>query len=329
MKGFLKDLAAALLLGMVLPGIILNGAVQALERMEAVLPEAAAEEIQLEIPEQAAPVTIRLRGSDGTWEETDLDAYLVGVVLAEMPASFEEEALKAQSVAARTYAWKANITGGKHGDGSVCTQSDCCQGYLSQEDYIRKNGSWENLEKVRRAVYATSGQVLTYEGQLIEATYFSCSGGSTEDAQSVWGAELPYLRSVDSPGEEAAAGFWDREVFSYDDFQKELGVTLEGEPEDWFGETTYTEGGGVASLEIGGEAYAGTLLRSKLNLRSTAFSVAVGEQIVITTRGYGHRVGMSQYGADAMAVRGKTYREILAHYYQGTQISMIGELETA
>ena len=329
MKGFLKDLAAALLLGMVLPGIILNGAVQALERMEAVLPEAAAEEIQLEIPEQAAPVTIRLRGSDGTWEETDLDAYLVGVVLAEMPASFEEEALKAQSVAARTYAWKANITGGKHGDGSVCTQSDCCQGYLSQEDYIRKNGIWENLEKVRRAVYATSGQVLTYEGQLIEATYFSCSGGSTEDAQSVWGAELPYLRSVDSPGEEAAAGFWDREVFSYDDFQKELGVTLEGEPEDWFGETTYTEGGGVASLEIGGEAYAGTLLRSKLNLRSTAFSVAVGEQIVITTRGYGHRVGMSQYGADAMAVRGKTYREILAHYYQGTQISMIGELETA
>lgn len=329
MKGFLKDLAAALLLGMVLPGIILNGAVQALERMEAVLPEAAAKEIQLEIPEQAAPVTIRLRGTDGTWEETDLDAYLVGVVLAEMPASFEEEALKAQSVAARTYAWKANITGGKHGDGSVCTQSDCCQGYLSQEDYIRKNGSWENLEKVRRAVYATSGQVLTYEGQLIEATYFSCSGGSTEDAQSVWGAELPYLRSVDSPGEEAAAGFWDREIFSYDDFQKELGVTLEGEPEDWFGETTYTEGGGVASLEIGGEAYAGTLLRSKLNLRSTAFSVAVGEQIVITTRGYGHRVGMSQYGADAMAVRGKTYREILAHYYQGTQISMIGELETA
>lgn len=329
MKGFLKDLAAALLLGMVLPGIILNGAVQALERMEAVLPEASAEEIQLEMPEQAAPVTIRLRGTDGTWEETDLDAYLVGVVLAEMPASFEEEALKAQSVAARTYAWKANITGGKHGDGSVCTQSDCCQGYLSQEDYIRKNGSWENLEKVRRAVYATSGQVLTYEGQLIEATYFSCSGGSTEDAQSVWGAELPYLRSVDSPGEEAAAGFWDREVFSYDDFQKELGVTLEGEPEDWFGETTYTEGGGVASLEIGGEAYAGTLLRSKLNLRSTAFSVAVGEQIVITTRGYGHRVGMSQYGADAMAVRGKTYREILAHYYQGTQISMIGELETA
>ncbi len=323
MKTLWKDMLLAVLIGMVLPGVILNSVVFALDRMEGIVPEAAAvEETVVETTYQAVPAPMLLRRG-GVVEERDLDAYLVGVVLAEMPASFEMEALKAQAVAARTYAWKAYTTGGKHGDGSVCTDSGCCQAYISEEDYLSKNGNRENLNRVRSAVYATSGQVVTYEGELIEATYFSCSGGSTEDAQAVWASDLPYLQSVDSPGEEAAAWYQDKVSFSFQEFQDKLEVTLDGEPEEWFGEVAYTDGGGVASMEIGGEAYAGTWLRSKLGLRSTAFSVAVGSDITITTRGYGHRVGMSQYGADAMAVNGSTYREILAHYYTGTEVTEI------
>ncbi len=323
MKTLWKDMLLAALLGMVLPGVILNSVVFALDRMEGIVPEAAAvEEVVVETTYQAVSVPILLRSGEEV-EERDLDAYLVGVVLAEMPASFEMEALKAQAVAARTYAWKAYTTGGKHGDGSVCTDPGCCQAYISEEDYISKNGSWENLKRVRSAVYETSGQVVTYEGELIEATYFSCSGGSTEDAKAVWASDLPYLQAVDSPGEEAAAWYQDKVSFSFQEFQDKLEVALDGEPEEWFGEVAYTDGGGVASMEIGGETYAGTLLRAKLGLRSTAFSVAVGSNITITTRGYGHRVGMSQYGADAMAVNGSTYREILAHYYTGTEVTEI------
>lgn len=148
---------------------------------------------------------------------------------------------------------------------------------------------------------ATSGWVLTYEGELIEATYFSCSGGSTEDAAAVWGTEFPYLQAVASPGEEKAAHYTDTVRLSAEAFQDALGVTLSGSPGSWFRDVTYTDGGGIDTIVIGGTSYKGTSLRSALGLRSTAFSISTTEDTVtITTRGYGHRVGMSQYGADAM-----------------------------
>ena len=127
-----------------------------------------------------------------------------------------------------------------------------------------------------------------------------------------------------SPGEENAPHDTDTVTFTPGEFQTALGVTLSGSPKSWFGTTTYTEGGGVASMTIGGESYTGTKLRSLLGLRSTAFAVAVGEEITITTKGFGHRVGMSQYGADAMAVTGSTFEEILAYYYQGTTLTRLG-----
>ena len=129
-----------------------------------------------------------------------MNDYLTEVLLGEMPAEFEMEALKAQAVAARTYTAKAAITGGKHGDGSVCSDSACCQAYLPQETYLMLGGTEENLEKINKAVLETTGLVLAYDGNLIEATYFSCSGGSTEDAAAVWGTEYPYLQAVASPG---------------------------------------------------------------------------------------------------------------------------------
>ncbi len=331
MKGLWRDMLAALLMGLILPGGVLNFTAALLDRRQAaetvaetVLLETAPEVIQETLPLPVS-LTMRLRLPEGVVEERDLDQYLVGVVLAEMPASFEMEALKAQAVAARTYTQKACVTGGKHGDGSVCTNPGCCQAYLTEEEYLNRGGSQEALEKIRTAVLATSGYVLTYGEELIEATYFSCSGGSTEDAAAVWGTEFPYLQAVDSPGEEEAAYYTDTVTFTPQEFQDALGAVLEGSPKSWIGTATYTDGNGVAAMEIGGTAYSGTQLRSLLGLRSTAFSILTEEDsITITTRGYGHRVGMSQYGADAMAVTGCDFRQILDHYYPGTQLRRLG-----
>ena len=318
MRTFGEELLLAIFMGLILPGLMVSAAVLFLGEENAVPPENAVQTIS---QEESVSLIMRQRNMDGTLEERDLDGYLVGVVLAEMPASFETEALKAQAVVARTYTRRAYETGGKHGDGSVCTQSGCCQAYIPEEAYLEKGGREADVEKVRSAVLATSGQVLTYEGTLIEATYFSCSGGVTEDAQAVWGTDFPYLRSVESPGEENAAYYSNSVAFTSAEFCQALGTALAGEPSTWFGPVTYTAGNGVDTMEIGGKQYGGTELRKLLGLRSTVFSVSVaGDAISIHTRGYGHRVGMSQYGADAMAVSGSTYEEILAHYYRGTEL---------
>ena len=314
MKTLTKDLLVSALMGLVLPGMLLQFADMVWDRaVQAQQTEPT--EICVSIP---MPVKVR-HGEDVT--ESDMDAYLVGVVLKEMPVSFETEALKAQAVVARTYAWKAYTTGGKHGDGSVCTEPSCCQAWVSEEAYLQQGGSAEDVEKVRSVVHSTSGQVLTYKGELIEATYFSCSGGRTEDAAAVWGTDFPYLQAVDSPGEENAAYYEDTVVFTRGELEEKLDVAL--------GKTaveavTSTGGGGVDTISFGGRYFTGTEIRTRLGLRSTAFSVSVsGDTVVFTTRGYGHRVGMSQYGADAMAVAGSGYEEILDHYYQGTELVQV------
>ncbi len=326
MRPLWKDVLISLFMGLVLPWLLLNFAVLLLDNREEmpILRETTAAPEETTVPETVA-LPMRLRYTDGTVEELDMDTYLVGVVLAEMPAYFETEALKAQAVVARTYTQKAYTTGGKHGDGSICTQPSCCQAYIAEADYLEKGGTEENIEKIRSAVNATSGYVLTYEGALIEATYFSCSGGATEDAAAVWGTDYPYLQSVASPGEENAAHYTDTVTFTAQEFQNALGVSLMGELSGWIGDVTYTNGGGVETMVIGGETYKGTRLRSLLGLRSTAFTMTAKDDIItVTTKGYGHRVGMSQYGADAMAVSGSTYTEILAYYYQGTELTRVG-----
>lgn len=320
MRMLMKEILTAFLMGMVVPGVLLNFAAAALEKPP-VLPEETTAPTEAV---QTVSLPVLVRDLDGGVREMDMDTYITGVVLAEMPAHFEAEALKAQAVVARTYARKAYVYGGKHGDGSICTRSSCCQAYKTEEAYLEEGGTRENLDKVRSAVTQTSGWVLTYDGVLIEATYFSCSGGRTEDAEAVWGADFPYLQAVVSPGEENAAYYRDTVSFTAEQFERLLGTDLKGEPADWFGEVSYTDGGGVASIMVGGQAYKGTQLRSLLGLRSAAFDIAVeGQIILITTRGFGHRVGMSQYGADAMAVMGSTFEEILAHYYQGTVLTQL------
>jgi stage II sporulation protein D len=182
------------------------------------------------------------------------------------------------------------------------------------------------VDKAREAVEATSGLVLTYEGTLIEATYFSCSGGITEDAVAVWGTDFPYLRSVESPGEESAAHYTDTVRYTKSELEEKLGIPLTGDPKSWFSSFQYTAGGGVDTVKVGGILCAGTFLRSKLSLRSTAFTLSADDDgITITTRGFGHRVGMSQYGADVMAVNGSTFEEILAHYYPGATLELTND----
>ena len=319
MKGLTKDIAVSMLLGLVLPGMLLNFAEAVWNRAMQMQMETAAG------MEASAASTVRLPvkvcDSAGRVTERDMDTYLTGVVLAEMPAYFEEAALMAQSVVARTYAWKAHTTGGKHENGSICTEPSCCQAWISEEAYLQQGGTPEDVEKIRSMVLNTSGQVLTYDGELIEATYFSCSGGSTEDAAAVWGQEVPYLQAVDSPGEEKASHYQDTEIFTAAELEQKLGITLTGHPESWIRSVTYTRGGGVDSISIGGTFFTGLEIRRELGLYSTAFSaVPEGDCLAFTTKGYGHRVGMSQYGADAMAVAGHTYEEILMYYYQGAEL---------
>ncbi len=250
---------------------------------------------------------------DGSIVQQDLEEYVLCVVLQEMPANFEKEALKAQAVAARTYALK----GRNHADAAVCTDHTCCQAYCTQEAF---SGSAEQLEKMRAAVRETAGQVLVYNAELIDAVYFSCSGGRTEDALAVWGTDVPYLKSVPSPGEENAEHYTETVYFTAQEFSNRFGG-LKGTSASWIGGTRKTAGDGVAQIIIGGKEYTGTRVREILGIRSTVFQItALGDTVTVTTKGYGHRVGMSQYGADAMAVKGANYAEILEHYYPGTEL---------
>ena len=275
MKSSWREIILAVIMGMILPGITLNWAV---EREEPTAPTVRQPE---QVPDLVKPaLEMYLRKRDGTLQTMDMDTYLVGVILAEMPASFEAEAKKAQAVVARTYARKAWVTGGKHGDGSVCQESACCQAYISAEEYLAQLGSETAVEEARTAVWETSGQVLTYEGQLIEATYFSCSGGMTEDAAAVWGAHIPYLKAVESPGEEFASYYTDTVTFTADKFKNLLDAELSDYPETWIESITYTPGGGVKTICICGSYYDGTQIRKLLNLRSTAFVItAIGNTI--------------------------------------------------
>ena len=318
MKG--RDWLISFVLGMILPAMLFSVVEKMMQKdQDRIEPTETVENLQTETPSDNMLITVLL--PNGSMERMDLDTYLTGVLLGEMPVGFDEQALKAQAVVARTYTLKRTTTGQKHAFGAVCTASSCCQAYCSADDYLAMGGTREGLNKVMRAVYHTENQVLTYENTLIEATYFSCSGGRTENALAVWGTEIPYLQAVDSPGEENATHFTDAVQFTASAFASALGIQIDDVPSKWLGAVTYTEGGGVATMEIAGVLFSGTTLRQKLGLRSTAFTILlVGNDFHISTKGFGHRVGMSQYGAEAMAVNGSDYREILAHYYPGTTL---------
>lgn len=264
----------------------------------------------LEKKDNTVVLTVEVAG-DPT--EMTLEDYLTGVLMGEMPASFELEALKAQAVAARTYTLRR-----MEGGGVLSDDPSVCQAFIPPEKASEKLGeNWEELlKKLRTAVRETDREVLTYNGALIAATYFSCSGGRTEPAQAVWGSDIPYLVSVESPGEEEASSYESKLSVPLEEFLETLEIEGPG-----VSSVTYTDGGGVDTMVIGGRTVKGTQMRKLFGLKSTCFSMEITEDTVeFSVLGHGHRVGMSQYGAQAMAEAGKGYRDILAWYYQGVSI---------
>lgn len=329
MEDIWKRIMAVIALSVVLPQLILNigGRVAAPTQQPTQTPVAQQTTAENVMPTLPMMVTIPVL-MEGQIMELELEDYVRGVVLAEMPASFEMEALKAQAIAARTYALRRYRTADRHPNGAICTDPGCCQAWLSDETYLIQRGTRKEWLKIAGAVTDTTGLIVIYEGGVAETTYFSCSGGRTESAEALWDAKIPYLQAVDSPGEEWAPVFSQELQWSAEAFSAALGRELSGQPLEWLGKITYTAGGGVDTMVIGGISYSGVELRRLLGLPSTAFSVTAEENgIRIFARGHGHRVGMSQYGAHAMAQMGSDFEHILAHYYPGTEIDKIHPLE--
>lgn len=255
-----------------------------------------------------------------------LDVYLQGVVRGEMPASFELEALKAQAAAERTYIYYQLAAGRKeaHPNADVCTDPSCCNAWLSEEAAREKWGGdfdgWES--RIEEAVAATDGQVALYDGQPILAVFHSSSAGKTAGAGDVWSGDMPYLRSVDSPeGEETVPNYYSAAEFTAAEAKALLAqahpeLTFSGGPDKWFGAVEKDESGRVGTVEVCGAPLRGVEVRRIFSLRSACFTIdAAADRVTFRVTGYGHGVGMSQYGANELARQGRTWQEILLWYY--------------
>lgn len=274
------------------------------------------------IEEGETPITVKLLNeSDNSITEVNLEDYIVGVVSAEMPASFEIEALKAQAVAARTYAMYKKETRNLDYDLIIGTKD---QAYQTNEALLKKWGLsfFNNFLKIRNAVIETKGEILTYENKTINAFYFSMSNGYTENSELVFKQDLPYLNSVPSIYDnESLNNYQFTKTMSKEDFCSSLDITCEKID---IKDISKSDANRVLKITINEKEFVGTEVRTKLGLRSTDFEIQVNDNdIVITTKGYGHGVGMSQYGANGMAFDGADYETILKHYYQNTEITKI------
>lgn len=268
-------------------------------------------------------------------ETIPLEDYVRGVLAAEMPIDFELEALKAQALAARTYVVRRMAeqdTSQVPVEGALVTDTVSHQVYLSEETLAER---WKdeayvrNMAKLNQAVEETRDMIITYEGKPINATFFSTSNGYTENAEDVWPFALPYLKSVRSPWDVQSPSYTETVTFSYADLLKKLGVSsISTNSSDKTGirviETS--EGRRIKKVMIGGKSLDGTDVREKLGLKSTHFEwkwegTGKKAKLHITTYGYGHGVGMSQWGANALAENGRTAEEIIRYYYQGVALS--------
>ncbi|GIN90862.1 stage II sporulation protein D [Siminovitchia terrae] len=258
-------------------------------------------------------------------EKLPLEEYVVGVVASEMPADFEEEALKAQALTARTYIVNqlVNPENSQVPENANVTDTVLHQVFKNKKELKLQWGKdfeWR-LEKIVKAVKATEGKVLTYHNKPITASFFSTSNGYTESAEDYWDKPVPYLKSVESPWDSHSPKFNDQKVISVKEFQQRLNVNIE-KSGDVGTITARTPGKKVAAVTIGGKSFTGREVREKLDLKSTDFKwERKGNSIIINTKGYGHGVGMSQYGANGMAKEGKKFDDIVTHYYQGVSIS--------
>ncbi len=263
-------------------------------------------------------IYVNVRRSDGRVVSLELEDYVTGVVGTEMPALFNSEALKAQAVIARTYALKANSIG------RVLSDNESTQSYKDNGELASMwGGNYSSYySKVMDAVNSTKGMYLTYNGNYIEAVYHSTSNGQTEDSSNVWGNSYPYLVSVDSVYDNSNPSFSISKSFSYTDLSSKLGFNVDRSSD--FNILGFTSGGRVSSISIDNHQFSGVSFRNMLGLRSADFDIIKNDEgVIITTRGYGHGVGMSQYGANGMAKDGYSFSDILFHYYPGVSLEQL------
>ncbi|MGE5416742.1 MAG: stage II sporulation protein D [Acidobacteriota bacterium] len=277
-------------------------------------------------PEIKSGVMIKLKYRDSI-SRVDLEEYLVGVVLAEMPGRFQTEALKAQAVCARTYTLKKYFDDLHHSGGAVvCDDPAHCQAYTDPNELLKNHPekAWA-VKKVRLAVRDTAGQVLVWNGQLIVTVYHSTCGGRTENSRYAWGRQYPYLISV--PCQYDALSPYCSKTFQFATSDLKNTLNLKNRNRLTLSDWKYSPGGRVISVKFGGKTFTGRDLRTRLKLPSTKFQIAVSRgEIKITTHGYGHGVGLCQYGANGMGVRGMSYKQILYYYYRGVRLYEINKL---
>ncbi|WP_134683442.1 stage II sporulation protein D [Brevibacillus migulae] len=278
-------------------------------------------------PMQQIPIQI-YRVQKKKIETVPLETYIEGVVSAEMPAEFELEALKAQAMAARTYIIK-RLHEGRFSDvpqGAQVTDTVQHQAYLDEQQRKERWGEqyeWKT-KKIKQAVSETMGIVLTYQGEPIDATFFSTSNGFTENANEYWEKQIPYLRSVASPWDIESPRFEEKVTMPIGELEQKLGVRLDSQAiskGSWYQVLDTTTGNRIGRVRIGTKEFSGREIREKLGLNSSSFTMRLSaKQVTITTRGYGHGVGMSQWGANGMAKRGNNAEQIVKYFYRGVTL---------
>jgi len=273
--------------------------------------------------QKEVPITLSVKGDEKEYDFDELEEYVTGVVAAEMPAEFNSEALKAQAVCARTYAIRY-----MEDNDSRDVPYDIYQAYCTVNEMRDKWGEDfdKYYSKISSAVEDTKGQIMIYENEPVLAVFHSMSAGMTENSENIWGGEVDYLKSVDSSFDEGSPGFIAENVFSVsyvkEKFKKDSSdIVFDTYP---LKITERTEAGYVKAVKVGDKIYTGKQIREMLDLRSANFEISYsGDEIIFITKGYGHGAGMSQYGANHMAEAGKTYKEILEHYYTGVELAKL------
>ena len=277
--------------------------------------------------------TIRLLHTEtGEIEELPMNEYLYGVVSAEMPANYEIEALKAQAIVARTFSAYKVYKGSKHENADICDSSKCCQAWISKEKRFEKWNEEEresNWNKITTAVDETAGSIITYNGEPINAFFHSNSGGTTETANNVWGGNnYPYLQSVETIGEDGYTQYSSTVTLTKDELIQKLQayypeISINWDEENSIQILEYTESGRIKTVKFGNVNISGVEARKIFGLKSAKFNIETDENITFNVVGYGHGVGLSQTGADAMAKTGADAEQIINHYYTDIKIEKI------
>ncbi len=268
-------------------------------------------------------------------EEVNIDDYLCNVVSAEMPADYEEEALKAQAVVARTYTIY-KIENKKHDNADICDDSSCCQAWISKEDRFAR---WEeskresNWNKIQNAVNSTKGEIITYDNKPINAFFHSNSGGTTEIPVNVWGGTgYPYLQVVETAGEEGYAQYASEVELTNDEVLNKLkekypDIQIDFSNQEDIKILEYTDSNRVKTVKFGNHEISGVEARTIFGLKSTNFEIIKEDgKIKFSVKGYGHGVGMSQTGANTLAKEGKNYKDIINHFYANVEIKDVNSI---